>query len=203
MSAGLFMTCNTATETTEQDQNSNQDLVGLARTSYNRGGVSFSLANIDGFKMSHPDSVPWANYMPDTDGNGQIHYFFRIGHKVELSSPQVRVEYIAKDMPSCGSLDELQGWLKQSFVNDERKCQVISTGGTVKTMDGQDIEIFEIHCPQYHVNDSLTRSEKTMAWAYVDHDTRYVGFSYSAVNPSDYDEALPLFKDLVRSYKDE
>lgn len=180
-----------------------EDLKDLPRTSYNKGGVSFSLANVAGIYPVHRDSVGWATYMVETDGNGQVIYYFMDEEKVEMSAAQIRVEYIAKSLPNCSTEDSLFNWLKQIFLAPDRQGQVISDGSTVRTMDGQDIELLEIHTPETQIGDSLVRSSKTMAWAYVDHDTRFVAFNFSANDQDKYDRGMKHFRDLVRSYKDE
>lgn len=50
-------------------------LSGLPRVDYARGGVNFSLGQIDGLKKVGQDSVPWASYMMDSDSNGQLGYY--------------------------------------------------------------------------------------------------------------------------------
>lgn len=177
-------------------------LQGLPRTNYARGGVDFSLAEIEGMRATHRDSVPWASYMQETDGNGQLGYYFFPGYARDLASPQVRVEYMAKSLPGCSTVDSLFTWLKSLYVGNERNGNVV--GETpVGTLDGQEIRILEIEIPEYAMNDSTRYSEKHMAWGYADNGERFVGFSYSAVGKDDYKQGFPMFKDLIRSYKDD
>jgi hypothetical protein len=176
-------------------------LEGLPRTEYARGGVTFSLAEIEGIRATHKDSVAWAMYMQETEDNGVLGYYFYPGFSRDLSSPNIRVEYMSKALKGCSTVDSLFIWLKGMYVGTERKGQVAGET-TVGTLDKQEIKILEIEIPQYTLDDTTTYSEKHMAWAYADHGDRFVGFSYAAVSKDDYKQGLPMFMDLVRSYKD-
>jgi hypothetical protein len=176
-------------------------LEGLPRKEYVRGGVTFSLAEIEGLRATHKDSVPWAMYMEETEDNGQLGYYFYPGYSRDLSSPNIRVEYMSKALKGCSSVDSLFIWLKGMYIGTERNGKVAGES-TVGTLDGQEIRVLEIEIPKFQVDDSTIYSEKHMAWAYADHKDRFVGFSYSAVSKDDYNQGLPMFMDLVRSYKD-
>lgn len=179
---------------------SNEDIVNLPRESYEKGGVSFSLAKVEGFYTVFPDSVGWSGYMPQTEDNGQILYLFMENQPVELASPQVRVEYIAKSLQNCGTVKEMQDWLKGVFINSERQGEIIG-GEPLKTLDGQDVEVLEIFVPETQVSDTLRRTGKRMAWAYTEDGDRWVGFNFSAVDSGEYAKGMPLFRKVVRSYK--
>ncbi|MFN8396523.1 MAG: hypothetical protein U0176_18000 [Bacteroidia bacterium] len=176
-------------------------LENLPRADYNRGGVAFSLAEIEGIRRVEKDSVPWASYVQETDDNGQLGYYFFPGYDRDLSAPQVRLEYMARSLKGCSTVDSLFTWLKGLFVNDQRHG-VVKSEAPVGTLDGQEIKILEIETPKFTMNDTVTYAEKFMAWAYAEHGDRFVGFNYTAVNKDDYNQGLPLFKDLVRSYRD-
>lgn len=176
-------------------------LESLPRKDYQRGGVNFSLAEIDGMRQVDRDSVPWASYMPETEDNGQLGYYFFPGYARDLSAPQVRVEYMSKALPGCSTVDSLFTWLKSMYVGNERNGKVVGEE-PIGTLGGQEITLLQIEIPKYVVDDSTQYSEKYMAWAYADQGDRFVGFSYSAVTSDDYKQGFPLFKDLVRSYKD-
>ena len=177
-------------------------LNGLPRVDYDRGGVKFSLGQIDGLKKVAKDSVPWASYMMDSDSNGQLGYYFYPGYKMELASPQIRLEYVHKGLKGCSEADSLFSWLKKVFVSPERNGKVVSEE-PVGTLDGQLIKILEIETPSHVIDDSLQYSGKWMAWGYADNGERLVGFSFSATTVDDYRQGLPQFKDLIRSYKDD
>jgi hypothetical protein len=178
----------------------NDDIINLPREDYDKGGVRFSLAKIDGFKRVLPDSVGWASYMPQTEENGQIAYLFLTGHEIELASPQVRVEYIAKSLPNCGTEQQLMDWVKTMFVNPERNGTVIG-GDPLKTLDDQDVQVLEIVTPAQAINDSTLRSGKRMAWAYVDGGERYIAFNFTSTDSAEYVRGIPMFRQLVRSTK--
>lgn len=174
----------------------------LPRVDYIGGHATFSLAEIEGLRRTNKDSVPWASFMQESDSNGQLGYYFFPGYKVELSAPQIRLEYMHKGLKGCGDVDSIFAWLKGLYVNDARKGKVNSEE-PVGTIDGQPIKVLEIETPMFKPNDSLQYSSKWMAWAYADNGDRFIGFSYSAVTIDDYKQGIPLFKDLVRSYKDD
>lgn len=180
----------------------NDDIINLPRKSFTRGGVNFSLADIDGYKEVNPDSVGWAGFMQQTPENGQITYFFLTGHEIELASPQVRVEYIAKSLPNCGSEQELVDWVKGAFLTPEQQGKLIGES-SVTTLDETPVKVTEIQVPTRTVNDSLSRSGKSMAWAYVDAGDRFVAFNFTSVDSSEYVRGMGMFKQLVRSYKKE
>lgn len=175
-------------------------LESLPRKEYNHGGVNFSVAEIEGMKQVSRDSVPWANYMPDTEENGQLGYYFFPGYARDLSAPQVRVEYMSKALPGCSTVDSLFTWLKSLYVGTERNGKVVSEE-PLGTLGGEEIRLLQIEIPKFVMDDSTQYSEKYMAWAYADQGERFVGFSYSAVTPDDYKQGFPMFQDLVRSYK--
>jgi hypothetical protein len=178
-----------------------EELSQLPRSSFNKGGVSFSIADLPELKQVHPDSVGWASYMPQTEDNGTIAYYFVKGYDVQLASPQVRIEYINKALPDCGSVEELFNWLKGVFVNEDRQASVLNEGQTIATTDGQIVELLEIRQPDVMVNDSIARSSKSMAYAYIDQGERFVALNFTATKDAEYDEGLPLFKDMILSYK--
>ncbi|MEM1000155.1 MAG: hypothetical protein AAGN35_24080 [Bacteroidota bacterium] len=180
-----------------------EELGQLPRTTFNQGGVSFSIAELPELKMVHPDSVGWASYMAQTEDNGTIGYYFIKGYDLQLASPQIRIEYINKALPDCGSVEELFNWLKGVFVNDERQATVLNEGQTIATTDGQIVELLELRQPQLSLNDSLARSSKTMAYAYIDQGERFVALNFTATEDDAYDEGLPLFKDMILSYRKE
>lgn len=176
-------------------------LAGLPRMGYARGGTVFSLAEIDGLRAKSKDSVPWASYMAESDSNGQLGYYFFPGYNIELSSPQIRLEYMHRNLKGCANADSLFHWLKGIFLSPERRGKVVGEE-PVGTLDGQVVTILEIETPDFSINDSTTYSGKWMAWGYAENGDRLVGFSYTATKADDYKQGIAQFKDLVRSYKD-
>lgn len=202
----LFLTlglaaCSGSKNGSDPNVYTNPDLKDLPRSDYAKGGVNFSMAKVEGLKSVSRDSVGWASYMQESDANGQIVYYFLKGEEIDLSSAQVRVEYIHKDLPNCSETDSLFGWLKSVFLTDDRQGKVNIKDQYVETMDGQKVEIMGIITPEMQVNDSVRHSEKSMAWAYIEQGQRWVGLSLSAVEKGKFDKALPLMKDLIASYK--
>ena len=181
---------------------SNADIEGLPRQRYNHGGVSFSLAKIDDFKELAPDSVGWSSYMEQTDENGQLTYLFLKGHDIQLGAPHVRVEYIAKSLPNCKTVEEMQTWLKGIFVTPERQGKLVESPA-VTTLDGQEVEVMEIYTPSVSMSDTVARAEKRMAWAYVEDGDRWVGFNFSSTDSAEYFRGLDLFRKVVRSFRNE
>ncbi len=193
----LFTSCKGGKQT-----GGNEELAGLPRTSFNTGGVSFSLANIKDMDQVHRDSVDWGYLIPQTEENGPIVYYFTTTLQT-LAAPHVRIEYIDKKIDNMGTVESIHGWLKELFMNDVQKGKILSEDQTLTTMDGQEVKLLEIHRPAGFVNDSVQRGDKFMAWSYVDQNDRFVAFNFSTTEQENYDQGMPLFKDLVRSYKEE
>jgi len=181
---------------------SSSDLAALSRTSYNMGGVSFSLANLPDLDIVNRDSVSWSHLLPQTEENAPIVYYFATTDRT-LSAPHIRLEYIDKKIENMESTDNIFGWLKSAFLNEMQNGKILNEGESIETMDGQQVEILEIHRPGTQVNDSIMRGDKLMAWGYFDQQERFVGINFSATRQDDYDQGIPLFKDLIRSYKAE
>lgn len=180
----------------------NDELAGLPRTSFSTGGVTFSLANVKDLELMNRDSVDWGHLIPQTEENGPIVYYFTTTIHT-LASPHIRIEYIDKKIENMGTVESINGWLKSLFMNDYQQGKILNENETLTTLDGQDVKLLEIHRPSGYVNDSVQRGDKYMAWSYVDHNDRFVAFNFSTTEESDYNDGMPLFKDLVRSYKDE
>lgn len=180
-----------------------EELAKLPRAQYNKGGVSFSVAALPDLKPVQRDSVGWSGYMPETEENGQVIYYFLRGYGMDLADPQIRIEYIAKSLPNCATTEELFNWLKGVFVNEERQGVILSEGTTLATMDGQIVELLEIKQPQVMTNDSVMRSSKSMAYAYLDQGERFVALNFAAAEDDTYQQGLDLFKDLILSYRKE
>jgi hypothetical protein len=172
----------------------------VPRMNYKSGGVEFSLGQIDGMRQVHKDSVPWAQYLQESEDNGQLGYYFFPGYARELAAPQVRLEYMSKSLKGCSTVDSLFIWLKGLYVTPERKGKVANEE-VLGSLGGDEIKVLEIETPKFVVDDSVSYSEKYMAWAYADLGPQFVGFSYSAITKDDYNQGLPLFKDLIRSYR--
>ena len=180
----------------------NEELAKLPRTSYSTGGVTFSLADITDLEQVNRDSVQWGHLIPQTEENGPIVYYFSTTIRT-LAAPHVRIEYIDKKIDQMGSVESIHSWLKSLFLNEMQNGKVLNENEILTTLDGQEVKVLEIHRPGGIVNDSVQRGDKFMAWSYVDHSDRYVAFNFSATEQDEYDQGMPLFKDLVRSYKDE
>ena len=184
------------------DVSHNEDLKNLPRTPFDIGKVSFSLAEFPTLTQVHRDSVAWTSYLPQTEENAPITYYF-MDMKRTLSAPHIRIEYIDKKLDLMGSTESIFGWLKGLYINPQQNGKVLEEGSTLTTMDGQEVELLAIERPNVTVNDSLSRGLKIMAWAYVDHGDRFVALNFSTTDRNEYEEGLPFFKDLVRSYQDE
>ncbi len=198
----MLAACTSSQQGEGQDVEHNEDLKGLSRSNYDIGKVSFSVAELPGLTQVHRDSVPWTTYLPQTEENAPITYFF-MDMKRTLSAPHIRLEYIDKKLDMMGTKESIFGWLKSLYINPEQQGQILEEGSSLTTMDGQEVEILAIKRPIVQVNDSLKRGLKMMAWAYLDHNDRFVAMNFSATDEGEYNEGLPQFKDLVRSYKDE
>lgn len=189
----LFAACKTS---------SSSDLAILPRSSYDIQGVSFSLADLPELTKVNRDSVGWAQLLPQTDENAPIVYYF-LNDQRTLTAPHIRLEYIDKKLPGMGEVNEIHDWLKSVFVNETQKGELISEGRVLSTMDGQDVSLLEIVRPANTPNDSISLGLKMMAWAYIDHNDRYIACNFSATMEEDYKPGLVAFEKLVRSYKDE
>ncbi len=180
----------------------NEELASLPRTNFNMGGVSFSLANIRDLDQVHRDSVGWGYLMPSTEENGPIVYYFTTNLQT-LGAPHMRIEYIDKKIENMDNVESIQGWLKGLFLNDAQNGKVIGEDQTLTTMDGQEVKLLEIHRPGGILNDSVRRSDKFMAWCYIDQGDRFVAFNFSTTEEDKYNQGLPLFMNLIRSFKEE
>lgn len=179
-------------------------LARLPRATFEKGGVKFSLANLDGFYRVPKDSVPWSFQLPESGDNGQIVYYFMQGSEIEMGSPHVRVEYISRNLPGCSTADSLFDWLKTMYVNPQRSGKVLDNGNTVTTADNQEVKLLEIFIPQYtRPEDSALLAGKYMSWAYVPQNDRFVALNLTTTEKTKYEMTLPMFKDLIRSYRKE
>lgn len=204
-SAILFQACNGEKERTVPDRSVSPEMLAkLPRATFDKGGVKFSMANLDGVFRMPPDSVPWSYNLEETSQNGQIQYYFLEGEPMTMGAAHIRVEYLSKSMPGCESTEKLFSWLKSLYVGNERNGEVLEPGKILETADGQKVELLQIYIPNFtRVEDSVQMAAKTMAWAYLDQGDRYVAMNLTAKEQAKYDRAIPVFKDMVRSYRKE
>lgn len=197
----MVVACKQAGPTMSQEDAARlKEIEGLPRVGYSKGGVSFTLAEFEGLKPVSRDSVPWANMMIESEDNGQIIYFFYPGYAIDLGSPQIRVEFMARKLKGCSSADSIMIWLKGLFVNPDQNGKIIGEN-PINCLDGKDLTLLEILRPENSIEDSLLYAEKRMAWAYAEQGEHIIGFSFTALSEDDYNQNMPLFKDLIRSYK--
>lgn len=205
--AFVLQACKTPTNSEAKIPDRSVDEVTLGklpRATFDRGQVHFSLANLDGLYRVPKDSIPWSYQLQETPDNGQIVYYFLQGTPIEMGSPHIRVEYISRNLPGCSTADSLFDWLKGMYVEGERKGKMLDNGKTVTTADNQSVDVLEIFIPQFtRVEDSATLAGKYMAWAYVPHNERFVAVNLTTTEKTKYEICLPLFKDLIRSYRKE
>lgn len=208
LAALLVQACKTTPATSESsipDRSVDEaTLARLPRATYEKGGVKFSLANLDGLYRVPKDSVPWSVQLQETGDNGQIVYYFMQGSEIEMGSPHVRVEYISRKLPGCSTADSLFDWLKSMYVNPERNGKILDNGGNLTTADNQEVKLLEIFIPQFtRVEDSALLAGKYMSWAYVPQNDRFVAMNLTTTEKTKYEMTLPMFKDLIRSYRKE
>ena len=172
----------------------------LPRVGYNKSGVSLTLAELEGLKPMSRDSVPWSSMMLESPDNGQLIYFFYPGYAIELGSPQIRVEFMSRSLKGCSSPDSVLIWLKGLFVNPDQNGKIIGEN-PIHTIGGEKMTFLEILRPENLYEDSVLYAAKRMACAYAEQKNHLIGFSFTALTEDDYNQNLPLFKDLVRSYK--
>ncbi|HHG85763.1 MAG TPA: hypothetical protein ENJ82_13530 [Bacteroidetes bacterium] len=150
------------------------------------------------------DSVPWSYSLPHTEENGVIVYYFSEGASIALASPQIRVEYLSRSLKGVSSTNELFDWLKGLFVNENYKGKLISDQETVRTANGQEIQLLEILTPNTKdPNDAnLKRSGKYMIWAYIEKGAYLIGFSGTALDATAYKRLRKEFLQLLISYSE-
>lgn len=207
LAALVFQACKTPAQKEGKIPDRSVDAATLARlprSTFDRGGVKFSLANLDGLFRVPKDSVGWSVQLPESNDNGQIVYYFLQGETIEMGSPHVRIEYISRALPGCSTSDSLFNWLENMYINPERQGKLMYNGDNVETLDNQTVRVLEIFIPQYtRVEDSSLLSGKYMAWAYVEHQDRFVAMNLTTTEKAKYSASLPMFKDLIRSYRKE
>lgn len=151
------------------------------------------------------DSVPWSSAIPQSNDNGVVVYFFGQGASIALASPHLRIEYISRSMEGTASAEELFAWLKGLFVGENYQGEVVSEGKTITTDNGKEVPWLEISIPETAdpVREGLTRSAKSMLWAYIPLGEEYlIGVNATAVFPEDYRELKKAFFTTVKSFSE-
>jgi hypothetical protein len=165
----------------------------------------FTLRPPNEMRRMGQDSVPWSSAIPQSKDNGVVVYFFGQGASIALASPHLRIEYISTSMSGAGNSEELFEWLKGMFVGDNYQGEVVSEGKTITTADGKAVPWLEIAIPETKdpTREELTRSAKSMLWAYIPLGDNYlIGINATAVFPEDYRELKKAFFTTVGSFRE-
>lgn len=165
----------------------------------------FSLRPPNEMRRMGQDSVPWSSAIPQSKDNGVVVYFFGQGASIALASPHLRVEYINRSLDGVGSPEKLFEWLKGMFVGENYEGEVVSEGKTITTADGNKVPWLEISIPETADpnREGLTRSAKSMLWAYIPLGEEYlIGVNATAVFSEDYRELKKAFFTTVQSFKE-
>lgn len=183
-----------------------QNTTERPRDNFSKGNLNFSFQPTPDLMRIGPDSVGWAAYLPQTEESGPLVYYFFPGARVNLSDPQIRVEYISSSMEGAESVDKLFSWLKDLFINPEKNGKLITDSETLTTGDGLKVRLLEIHTPDRMDNSGEEPhkiSGKRMAWVYIPQEEYYVAMNASAAMEQDYEQLRPLFIQLVKSFRQE
>ena len=140
------------------------------------------------------EQIPWINPDVYNENNGTFITYVRQGRDISISSPHVMVQYINKTLPYCGSPDSIYQWLDQQFLEDNESKVLVEE--KVATALGKPALVRE-----YYVGTlGGKRSERYIAYAYVDYNKDYIiGFAFTASISTDFPIGRPLFYKLVRS----
>lgn len=165
---------------------------------YAGGGEEFSFREIDGLYNIPMDSLPWAAGLKYNAQNSPICYYFLSPADLSLSTPHIRVEYMSKSLPSCGTSDSVLTWLKDHFLVQQRGY-LLTDKTPMETYSGKEAMFMEIGINPVQA-DSVFYPGKNMAWAYIEGDTSLIGMNFTAQDQAQYATGLVLFKELVMSY---
>ena len=170
------------------------------RHEFMQGPVKFSLREVEGLSMYPADSVPWVNTkLMNTADGGVIAYYFVDGMEASLRAPNIRLEYFSKKLPNCSTPDSVIWGIKEQLKG--RGAIVTEENKKIKTYSGKKAFTLEVDAPPFQV-DSLLYDRRSLYWAYIDQGEYYLGLHLAAVERGKYDQVLPMFKELVKTYEE-
>lgn len=144
------------------------------------------------------DQVNWIKPDQYSEQNGNFITYIRKGRNVSLGSPYISVQYIAKSLPGCSTIDSMfifwdNYYLKPGNPNNKVTMEV----QPVRTLSGRVAQ-----CKEYQTQpNNLKVVPKRIAYAYIDYGPDYfIGLALTTSAPNDWDLNRPLFYKLVRSF---
>ncbi|MEL6672322.1 MAG: hypothetical protein AAFR61_09020 [Bacteroidota bacterium] len=159
--------------------------------------MRFSLTHSSPLVAMTNDLVQWVKPDEYSENNGVFIHYFRNGRPMKLTEPYVRVEYINKNLPYCGTVDSIYLWLDGIFI-ERRAAQVYKEAYKLDTQTRAKAECKEYYSPPAPGN---PLSEKYAAYAYIDYDSQYlIGLNMTVTNKADYDLMIGQFKEIAQSF---
>lgn len=155
------------------------------------------------FQLTHQDplvpmvniNVPWIDPSAFNENNGLFINYVQNGKKLSLENPYIQVQYINKNLKSCGTVDSVYMWLDEVLIN-KQGGEVLRPMHSVSTPSRKDALVKEYQTPNME-----QRKGKYLAYAYIDYNDEYIiGFGLTTLAKSDYEITQPLFYELVKSF---
>jgi hypothetical protein len=142
------------------------------------------------------DKVHWIKPDAYSDKNGNFITYLRVGRDVSLSSPYISVQYIAKSLPGCSTVDSMYMFWDGRYLKDSSN-QVMMPMQTVETAAGRTAV-----CKEYSIKPAFVKvAAKRIAYAYIDYNEEYfIGLALTTTAPNDWEMNRPLFYKMVRSF---
>jgi len=142
------------------------------------------------------DKVGWLKPNNYSEQNGNFITYLRVGREVSLTSPYISVQYIAKSLPGCSTVDSMFMFWDNRYLQDSSN-QVIMPLQTLKTAAGRTAT-----CKEYSTKPAFVKvAAKRIAYAYIDYNQDYfIGLALTTTAPNDWEMNRPLFYKMVRSF---
>jgi hypothetical protein len=142
------------------------------------------------------DKVGWLKPDNYSEQNGNFITYLRVGREVSLTSPYISVQYIAKSLPGCSTVDSMFMFWDHHYLKDSSN-QVIMPVQTLKTAAGRTAT-----CKEYRTQPAFAKvAAKRIAYAYIDYNQDYfIGLALTTTAPNDWKMNRPLFYKMVRSF---
>lgn len=157
------------------------------------------------FTLEHPNiliplnntDTPWINPEAYSEFNGQFVTYIRSGREAKLENPYIMVQYIAKSLPYCGTIDSVYMWLDSRFLTEGVKGEVMNDFYNLDTQSGK-----KAVCREYRTPKTADgRAAKRMGYAYFDYNDDYIiGMNLTSLSEGDFEASKPDFQQLVKSF---
>jgi hypothetical protein len=143
------------------------------------------------------DKVNWIQPDQYSELNGNLITYLRTGREISLTSPYISVQWIAKSLPGCSTVDSMYMFWDNYYLKDTALNKVLMPVQPVKTISGQ-----TAYCKEYQTQPKQIKvSPKRIAYGYIDYDeSYYLGFALTTSAATDWELNRPLFYQLIRSF---